>query len=491
MTSKRLLFESNEVKTLKLKECDNVSIIVQSDKYKDYIGHKVATTSIKEGENIFKYGHPIGRATRFIIKGEHIHTHNVITNLSDEAAYEYNPSFELVNSVVSDKKFMGYKRHSGEVGIRNELWIIPTVACVNGMTDEIVKRFEKKHKVSENYDGVHTFRHTYGCSKMVKNYQSTKTILQNIIKHPNAGCVLVVGLDCESNRLDEFISTLGIKKNKIRYFNIDEVDDEFVVADQYLEELYQLMLTDNRISCSIADLRIGLECCSCDNFSGITANPLLGLVSDYVIQRGGTAVLTEVPEMLGAEESLLARCINKDVFLKTVDMFKEFKSYYKSHGNTIYEPPSFTSKDDGFTTLEDQALASVERSGHCPVVDVLKLNDRINANGLNLISAPQQDVTATTVLGTAGCQMVLLTTDRGMSFGGFIPTIKISTKTSVYNRKNSWIDFNAGTLIEGVSTEVLLNELINYILEVASGKWVNNEKNNFRDIGLFKSGLIS
>ncbi|MCH4887011.1 altronate dehydratase [Acidaminobacter sp. JC074] len=490
MISKRLLFEDNKIITTKLNEKDNVSVIISSDKYKAYVGHKVATSSIKEGETIIKYGMPIGRANRFIVKGEHIHTHNIKTNLSDTIDYEYKPSYEPLKMIDSDKTFMGYKRVGGNVGIRNELWIIPTVGCVNGITEQMVKLFNKKHDLSDNFDGVHTFTHAYGCSQMGKDHLSTKMTLQNIARHPNAGGVLVVGLGCENNQLDTFVNTLGIPKDRLRYFNTSEVEDELEVGDKYLEDLYQLMQKDFRSPCPISDLNIGLECGGSDGFSGITANPLVGLVSDYIISRGGSTVLTEVPEMFGAETRLMERCISKDVFLKTVEMINEFKNYYKSHGQVIYENPSPGNKDGGITTLEDKSLGCTEKSGRSPVVDVLKFHDRISQKGLNLLNAPGNDIVATTALGTSGCQMVLFTTGRGTPFGGFIPTLKISTTSALYKRKKTWIDFNAGSLVEGVSSEEVLNDLIDYILEVASGKWVNNEKNDFRAIGMFKTGVI-
>jgi altronate hydrolase len=340
------------------------------------------------------------------------------------------------------------------------------------------------------FDGIYAFPHNYGCSQMGDDHNNTRKTLQNIVKHPNAGAVLVIGLGCENNQIDAFERTLGdYDKERVSFMIAQEQEDEIERGLELVSTLFKKMFQDRRSKQSISKLRIGLECGGSDGFSGITANPMVGKVSDYVVAKGGSTVLTEVPEMFGAETILMNRCIDESVFTKTVDMVNDFKNYYKSHNQVIYENPSPGNKNGGITTLEDKSLGCTTKAGSSPVVDVLKHTERISKDGLNLISAPGNDLVATTTLGMCGCQMVLFTTGRGTPFGGFIPTMKIATNSELANKKGNWIDFNAGRLIEGTSMEGLSEECIDYILEVASGKYVRNEINGYREIAIFKSGV--
>lgn len=451
--------------------------------------HKVARININKGENIIKYGRPIGYATVDIKKGQHVHTHNIKTNLNDIISYFYKPHFEQVKTHLGARTIKAYRRFNDEIGIRNELWIIPTVGCVNGTVDGIVDAFKRRNDLS-SIDGVFGFKHPYGCSQMGDDHVHTRKTLQNIVKHPNAGGVLVLGLGCENNQVDIFKETLGeYNKDRVKFLIAQEVEDEIEEGVKILEELFEKMVGDNREDFPIGKLKIGLECGGSDGLSGITANPLLGVFSDYLITHSGTTVLTEVPEMFGAETILMDRCINKKVYHKTVDMINEFKAYYKNHGQVIYENPSPGNKNGGITTLEDKSLGCIQKSGSSQVVDVLKLGDRLHKQGLNLLSAPGNDAVATTALGIAGCHMVLFTTGRGTPFGGFIPTMKLSTNTPLAKKKSNWIDFDAGRLVGERSMDELLEEFVDYLVDVVNGKYVNQEKNNFREIAIFKSGV--
>lgn len=451
--------------------------------------HKVAVKDILEQEDVIKYGNPIGHATELIKKGAHVHTHNVATNLGDVLSYTYEPEF---NNVVVDepiRNVMVYERENGDIGIRNELWIIPTVGCINGQAHQIAKTFMASKEVSESFDGIFVFGHPFGCSQMGDDLINTKETLQNIALHPNAGGVLILGLGCENNQVEAFKSSYAYNPNRTKFLTMQDVSDEILSATDLLEELYQNMSKDQRKEVPISRLNIGLKCGGSDGFSGITGNPLLGKLSDYITFHGGTTLLTEVPEMFGAEKILMKRAQNKEVFEKTVALINDFKAYYRSHHQVIYDNPSPGNKQGGITTLEDKSLGCTQKGGTSIVTDVLKHTERLKTRGLNLISAPGNDLISVTTLGMAGCHMVLFTTGRGTPFGGFIPTLKVSTNTELYQKKQNWIDYNAGQLVDGKSMDETLKGLIDLIVDVASGKKISNEKNNFREIAIFKDGV--
>lgn len=452
-------------------------------------GHKIALKNIKENENIIKYGYPIGHATRDIKKGEWVHDHNTKTNLSGSLDYKYTPKLNILDKKKEERFFQAYKRKNGEVGIRNELWIVPTVGCVNGTAELIIEGFKKDTNL-DDLDNVHVFKHNYGCSQLGYDHVNTKTILADIVKHPNAGGVLVLGLGCENNTIEEFKSAIGeYDEDRTKFLISQKVGNEIEEGIKLLKELYEIIKNDKREKTSISKLRIGLKCGGSDGFSGITGNPLLGEFSDYLVANGGTTILTEVPEMFGAETILMERSENKEVFNDIVNLINDFKEYFIEHKQPIYENPSPGNKDGGITTLEDKSLGCTQKGGDATITDVLKYGERISKNGLNLLDSPGNDLVASTALGAAGCHMVLFTTGRGTPFGSFVPTMKISTNSSIYKLKPHWIDFDAGELVTGKSMEVLEDEFIDYVIEVASGEYVNNEKNRFREIAIFKTGV--
>lgn len=452
-------------------------------------GHKVAIEDITENSNIIKYGFPIGHSIENISQGENVHINNVKTNLDAVTQYVFNQHLNKNSFKNRNLTFMGYNREDGNVGIRNELWIVPTVGCVNGIADKIIERF-KESVVELVTDNVQVFKHNYGCSQLGEDHQNTRAILKNVVKHPNAGGVLVLGLGCENNTITDFKTSLGkFDENRVKFLVAQEVSDEIEEGVSLLKALYENMKNDKREVVSISKLKIGLKCGGLDGLSGITANPLLGKFSDFLIAQGGATVLTEVPEMFGAEILLIDRAKNVEVFNKIVHLVNDFKEYFIKYNQPIYENPSPGNKAGGISTLEDKSLGCTQKSGTETVVDVLKYGEVLKMNGLNLLSAPGNDLVATTALGAAGCQLVLFTTGRGTPFGSFVPTLKVSTNTAICKLKPHWIDFNAGTLVEDISMEVRLEDFISYIINVVSGEYVNNEKNNFREIAIFKSGV--
>jgi altronate hydrolase len=452
-------------------------------------GHKIALVSINENEDIIKYGDPIGHATQAISAGEHIHIQNIKTNLSGTIEYSFNQKLNELNQEQRNLTFEGYKRENGKVGIRNELWIVPTVGCVNGQAQQIVDLF-KSEIAPKDIDSVEVFKHSYGCSQLGGDHINTQKALADVINHPNAGGVFVLGLGCENNQIDQLKTFIGdFDENRVKFLVAQDVEDEVEAGLEIMKEIYEVMHTDKRETVPVSELNIGLKCGGSDGFSGITANPLVGVFSDFLVAQGGTTILTEVPEMFGAETLLMERVINKEVFDKTVSLINDFKDYYLQHDLPVYENPSPGNKKGGISTLEDKSLGCTQKGGVATVVDVLKYAEPIKTKGLNLLSSPGNDLVAASALGFSGCQMVLFTTGRGTPFGSFVPTMKISTNSDLYNKKKNWIDFNAGTLLEGKTMDELLEEFVQFIINVASGKQLNHEKTGFKEIAIFKTGV--
>lgn len=453
-------------------------------------GHKVLIADASQGTNIIKYGYPIGHAREDLKAGQWVNENNLKTNLSGTLTYEYHPVDEKLNIPADNRTFQGYRRKNGEVGIRNEVWIVPTVGCVNGIAERLASQLEKETNL-EGIDAVHAWHHNYGCSQLSGDHENTRKVLRDIVLHPNAGAVLVLSLGCENNQPDDFMAMLGdYDKDRIKLLVTQKVEgDEVEAGMEILRQLYDIARKDKRETCPLNELRVGLKCGGSDGFSGITANPLVGEFSDFLVAQGGTSILTEVPEMFGAETILMNRCETPELFDQTVKLVNDFKEYFLSHGEPVGENPSPGNKAGGISTLEDKALGCTQKCGRAPVSGVLGYGDRLQVKGLNLLSAPGNDLVASTALASAGCQIVLFTTGRGTPFGTFIPTMKISTNSTLFRNKPNWIDFNAGQLVEGRSMKDVLNDFIDKIISVASGEKARNEINGYREISIFKNGV--
>lgn len=448
---------------------DNVLINIED-------GHKYARRDIAAGENIIKYGQPIGHATESIKKGEHVHTHNMKTNLSDNLEYCYEPEFYETESFPRELCFWGYERENGDIGIRNDIWIVNTVGCVNKIAEKLAQKTGAKY-----------FPHPFGCSQMGGDQKITQLILKGMVNHPNAGGVLVLGLGCENNNIEVFKEVLGDwDERRVKFLNAQDCD-EMAEGVRLIEELKSYAAGFVRKKMDISRLRIGLKCGGSDGYSGITANPLLGRFSDRIISAGGTCVLTEVPEMFGAEQLLMKRAKDSEVFEKTVRLINDFKDYYKRHDQVIYENPSPGNKKGGITTLEEKSLGCVRKGGLSPVVDVLDYGDTLRSAGLSLLNGPGNDIVAITNLMAAGVHMILFTTGRGTPVGGAVPTVKISTNSDLAKRKPGWIDFDAGVVLEGTDP---INDLAMLIIDIANGKKTKNEENGYEEISIFKDGVV-
>ena len=457
------------------------------------VGHKIALQRIEAGQHIIKFGYPIGHACSTIEAGDWVHTHNVRTNLNDELEYRYVPATADVMPAerAEPRSFQGYVRRNGDVGVRNEIWVLTTVGCINKTAEALVKRANRELHLA-GVDGIYHYPHPYGCSQLGDDLVYTQAILRDLALHPNAAGVLIMGLGCENNYIKLFQSVFedGIDEERIKFLVVQEAADEMEEGIAKLEELVRHAQQFKRESVPLARLKIGMKCGGSDGFSGITANPLLGALSDELIRHGGTSILTEVPEMFGAETILMDRACDEQVFDKTVQLINGFKQYYKRHDQVIYENPSPGNKEGGITTLEEKSLGCVQKGGHAPVMDVLSYGKRVSVPGLNLVEGPGNDLVSVTALAASGAQLVCFTTGRGTPFGGPVPTVKLSSNSALAARKPGWIDFDAGRLLDGVTMDELRDELLDYIIALASGEQqTNNEKNEHKEIAIFKDGV--
>ena len=529
------------MKYIKINPADNVAVALQDLAKGEVVegvtlqmdiprGHKIVLHSLKAGENVIKYGFPIGHVTRDAEAGTLVDHSCIKTNLEGLLDYKYEPldyvkedqsqtktfsthkgsekvlsapsvipsSSSVIPSEasVSPRTFKGFRRADGQVGIRNQIWVIPTVGCVNGICEQIVNKFKSSVIPSEasvspsSVDAIVCFPHNYGCSQLGDDHENTRKVLADMIHHPNAGGVLVVSLGCENNQLDAFRELVGpVDESRVKMFVCQKVDDEVAYGVERLKEIYAVASKDVREEVPVSELRVGLKCGGSDGLSGITANPLLGVFSDWMVAQGGTTVLTEVPEMFGAETILMNRCQDRATFDKTVHLINDFKEYFMKQGMPVYENPSPGNKAGGISTLEEKSLGCTQKCGKSIVRGVLKYAERLSVKGLNLLSAPGNDLVASTALAASGCQIVLFTTGRGTPFGSFVPTMKISTNTPLYEAKPSWIDFNAGVLAQGEPMEDVAARFIDFVLAAASGEMVNNEKHGNREIAIFKQGV--
>ncbi len=457
---------------LKINELDNVEIDLSN-------GHKYALRDISEGENIIKYGQPIGHATADIKKGEQVHTHNLKTNLSGKLEYKYEPAEIPVGKAETDRTFMGYVRKNGDVGIRNDIWIVNTVGCVNKLAEKLAR-----------LTGAKCFSHPFGCSQLGDDQATTQVILRGMVNHPNAGGVLVLGLGCENNNIEAFKKVLGEwDEERVKFLNAQDYEDDIAEGVRIIGELQAYAARFKREPVHISKLRVGLKCGGSDGLSGITANPLVGRFCDKLVSFGGSCALTEVPEMFGAEQLLMNRCASGELFDKTVKLINDFKDYYTRYNQVIYENPSPGNKAGGITTLEEKSLGCVQKGGLSPVVDVLTYGDRLEKNGLSLLNGPGNDIVACTNLTAAGVHMILFTTGRGTPLGAPVPTVKIATNNRLAEAKKSWIDFDASPILNGTSRDKLAEMLVDLVTDVASGKETRNEINGYSEISIFKEGV--
>ncbi len=452
-------------------------------------GHKMAIRPIAEKDTVTKYGFSIGHATAPIAAGEWVHTYNMATNLSGEVEYTYTPNIQFL-APATPGTFRGYRRLDGRVGVRNEIWIIPTVGCVNDVAKALVR--ENQDLVQGSIDGLYTFTHPFGCSQTGEDHAQTRKLLAALTRHPNAGAVLVLSLGCENLTHEQFLAELGdYDSSRVKFLTCQEVPDEMEAARKLLEECAAYAGQFQREALPASELVIGMKCGGSDGLSGITANPVVGRFSDLLVAQGGSTVLTEVPEMFGAEGFLMDRCVNEEVFRKAVDMINGFKAYFIRHNEVVYDNPSPGNKQGGITTLEDKSCGCVQKGGTAPIMDVIGYGDPVTTKGLNMLYGPGNDLVSATALTAAGAHIILFTTGRGTPFGAPAPTMKIATNTPLAEKKQGWIDFNAGVVADGKrSLDEAAADLMEKVLSVASGEETCAEKKGFREISIFKDGVV-
>ena len=471
-----------------LVETDGLSVTALEDIPQ---GHKMAVKPIKAGEDVIKYGFPIGHATEDAQPGRWMHTHNIKTNLSGEVEYTYNPVPGLAPlPKVEPETFMGYRRKDGRAAIRNEIWIIPVVGCVNENAKKMVQ--DNQDLVTGSIDGLYTFPHPFGCSQTGHDHAQTRKLLAALVRHPNAAGVLVLHLGCENIQPDQFKAELGeYDPDRVKFLVCQDVEDEFAAARKLLEELAGYARQFQREPIPVSELVVGMKCGGSDGLSGITANPTIGRFSDMLGQRGGSTVLTEVPEMFGAEGFLMNRCISREVFDKAEHMLNGFKNYFISHNEVVYDNPSPGNKQGGITTLEDKSCGCVQKGGTAPIMDVIDYGDPVVTKGLNMLYGPGNDLVSATAMTAAGAHMILFSTGRGTPFSAPAPTLKLSTNTPLAEKKPGWIDFNAGVIADGKKTiDETAQDLLQLVIDTASGKQTKAEINGFRDISIFKDGVV-
>jgi altronate hydrolase len=464
-------------------------------------GHKIALRCIAQGEKILKYGFPIGSATEDIPEGAWIHSHNLSTDLCDEQTLSYSPETsneKLKTTNHQPKTFLGYRRKNGLVATRNEIWVVNTVGCVNGSAERIAKianeRFAAQGGEAESrIDGVHSFSHPFGCSQLGDDLVNTRRILAGLIRNPNAGGILVLGLGCENNQMKALLELVGdsIDRERLRFFNTQEVEDEIESGLQAVLEILEVMKSDKREAVPLSELRIGVKCGGSDGFSGITANALVGRITDVLVELGATVLQTEVPEMFGAEEVLARRCKDEATFTQFAEMIDNFKQYFVKHNQPVYENPSPGNKSGGLTTLEEKSLGAIQKGGTATVSQILSYGEAArNEAGLALVNAPGNDGVSSTAMTASGATMLLFTTGRGTPLGFPVPTVKISSNSDIATKKPHWIDFNAGKALEGASLDDLRDSLLERIIAIASGtERTNNERNGYREIAIWKAGV--
>ncbi len=452
-------------------------------------GHKMALKAMPTNSQVIKYGFSIGHATENIQPGQWVHSHNMATNLSGQEEYTYEPE-NCVLPALECKTFQGYLRSDGKAAVRNEIWIIPTVGCVNDVAKALAR--DNQDLVQGSIDGLYAFTHPFGCSQTGDDHAQTRKLLASLAKHPNAGAVLVLGLGCENLTHEQFVEELGeYDPKRIRFLTCQQVEDEMEAGREILEECAAYASQFERQTLPASKLVIGMKCGGSDGLSGITANPVVGRFSDMLVAMGGSTVLTEVPEMFGAEGFLMNRCASEKVFQKAVNMINGFKDYFIRHNEVVYENPSPGNKAGGITTLEEKSCGCVQKGGNAPIVDVIGYGEQVQTQGLNMLYGPGNDLVSSTALTAAGAHIILFTTGRGTPFGAPAPTVKIATNTPLAQKKSMWMDFNAGTVADGTQTiDENGAQLMDFVLSIASGIQTKAEQKGFREISIFKDGIV-
>ncbi len=442
-------------------------------------GQKYALSAIATGDQIIKYGYSIGSAKCDIAKGEQVSPKNLRSNLAGMGDWTYEP-VATAPVGIQNGTFMGYVRKNGDVGIRNELWIVPTVGCINDVAKSLAAKCGGKALV-----------HPYGCSQLGGDLETTQKILCGLIRHPNAGGVLVLGLGCENNRMEDMQALLAdTDPDRVRFLSIQDCEDEIEEGMKILNELKALMEGDVRTAVPLSKLRIAVKCGGSDGYSGITANPLVGRAMERFAAFGGTVLMSELPEVFGAEQLLLSFSKDQATFDAAAGMIRAFRQYFIGHGEGIADNPSPGNIAGGISTLEEKSLGCVQKAGKVPLCGALDFGELPKqSGGLYLVNGPGNDMVAVTNLAASGAHVILFTTGRGTPLSAPVPTLKIATNSALAAKKKHWIDFNAGVLLDGADMAELSEALFALCRRVADGEAPKSEENGYYDIAIFKDGV--
>lgn len=451
-------------------------------------GHKFATRPIEKSQNIFKFGFPIGTSTQAITIGEWVHTHNIKSNLEGgNLEFDYQaPNISPTQNC--DLEINAFRRQDGKIGIRNEIWIFPTVGCVSALAQRLAR--DASLKKDDNIDGIHSFAHQFGCSQLGDDLEATKNIIASLAMHPNSCGVLIIGLGCENNRLSKLLESIPEEYHyKIKSFEAQKVDNEYQYGMSLLGQIIDENKNAKRENVNLNELVIGVKCGGSDGFSGLSANPLIGRISKYFTNIGAKVIMTEIPEVFGAENILFANCKDKKTYQNLFSTIENFKTYFVKNGQKIYENPSPGNKDGGISTLEEKSLGAVQKSGGAIITDVLEYGQRVKENGLSVLNAPGNDAISSTALAASGAHIILFSTGRGTPLGFCVPTLKIASNSELAKNKSHWIDFNAGEVLQSGEFEHAQNNLISQIIAIANGEPTKNEINEIREFALWKNGV--
>ncbi len=450
-------------------------------------GHKFALRSHAEADVFVRYGEAIGRASAAVAPGKHVHSHNLVTALAGERVYAAPASGTAALTAKPLPSWRGYARADGRYATRNEVWLLPTVGCVAPLAELAAREASLRH--AGRIDAIAGFGHPYGCSQLGDDLAGTRAALAALCDNPNAGGVVLIGLGCESNQLDALIACVPERSRaKLRVLRAQDAGDELAEVLALIDDLVDELAPLRREEAPASALTVGLKCGGSDAFSGLTANPLLGRFSERLAASGGRVILTEIPEIFGAEDALLARAVSPQVFEAAGGLINRFKRHYLDAGLPVSENPSPGNIAGGITTLEEKSLGAVQKAGTVPLVDVIGYGETVSRPGLTLLEAPGNDAVSSTALAAAGAGLILFTTGRGTPLGFPVPTVKVASNSGLAAAKPGWIDFDAGGLLGG-EADAVLEAFSGRLLAIASGEATAAERSGQRVISLWKRGV--
>lgn len=447
-------------------------------------GHKVALVSIPKGGRIIKYGYPIGRAVRSISPGEHVHVHNTESGRAhgDTARPVIREESSLIPRFPQDT-FLGFRRQDGRVGVRNHVLVMASVHCVNGGVE----------RIGREVPGVVALPHIYGCSQLGEDLAQTRRVLEGYVSHPNVGATLIVGLGCEALPTRELVDGLRDRGYRVELLLLQEIGGSRAAVRKGKELAAELLGEVGKLRpepVPLSELVVGVECGGSDAWSGVTANPAVGAIADALVAHGGTVILSEVTEFIGAEHILAARAISPEVGKAILRAVARREGVAVEMGVDLRgAQPSPGNMEGGLTTIEEKSLGAIVKGGTTPVREFLGYGERPSARGLVVMDTSGNDLESVTGMVAGGAQVVLFTTGRGTPVGNpIVPVIKISSNTPLYERMRDDLDFDAGSILRGEPPTSVAARLAALLLEVAGGRPTQAEVWGHREFAIEPRG---